>query len=171
MNLDELCKLLVEHGLVDMEKLRLNFTERIMREGGGVPVLQNQEADIIANINTLGKGVDECIRSYSPEKVELYFYLQELANQARVLFYKGANETLKKRNSQKEKPRPVESDKVKFLERLRGLESGFYKSSDIGGPIELKAISVGHFLSHLSEDERKDLRIRYFPNERKWEKY
>lgn len=61
MNLDELCKLLVEHDLVDMEKLRLNFTERIMREGGGVPVLQNQEADIIANINTLGERVDECI--------------------------------------------------------------------------------------------------------------
>lgn len=88
-----------------------------------------------------------------------------------MLFYKGANETLKKRNSQKEKPRPAKSDRIKFLERVRELESGFYKSSDIGEPIGIKAISVGHFLSHLNEDERKGLRIKYIPDERKWEKY
>src|SRR3990167_10980206 len=87
MNLSELCKNLIEHGLLDHEKFKPNFTERIMREGGGIPVLQNQDKDIVANIELTKRGIGRCIEKYSPEKVEIYFTLQELANHARLLFY------------------------------------------------------------------------------------
>ncbi len=172
MNLDELCRKLIEHGLVNLEKLRPNFTERIMREGGGTPVLQHQDADIIVNIKLFEHKIADRIQAYSPEKVEVYFLLQELANHARMNFYKGIDGCLRKEEDRREKRGFDDRDREKIMARLRGLETGFYKSGDIGEPLGLRALSVGVFLSHLNDDERKELGIRYSGTEKRtWEKY
>ena len=171
MNLDELCRKLVEHGLIDQEKFRPNFSERIMREGGGTPVLQNQDTDIIANIQLFEDGTNNCIQSYSPEKVEAYFFLQELANHARGCFYNGANKGSKREDDKKERRGFTEHEREKIEERLKELSVGFYKSREIGEPMGFTAKSIGGFLSHLDENERRRYGIRYLNEKNKWEKY
>ena len=76
MDLKKLIDMLEEHGLLDLENFSPRFTERIMRVGG-VSVLQNQDADIAANLALSRSRIADCIGSYSPEKVEVYFLLQE----------------------------------------------------------------------------------------------
>ncbi len=169
MDLDELCKKLIEHGLMDSEKFKPNFTERIMREGGA-SVLQNQDADVSANIKLFKCRITSCIQAYSPEKVETYFFLQELANHARMCFYEMSGERLDT-DDRKEKRKFTEQDRKRVKEMIGKLEKGFYKSEEIGESIGLSPLSVGVSLSHLSEEEREKFRIRYISAKREWEKY
>ena len=169
MNLDELCALLVEHGLIDKERFNPKFTERIMREGG-VSVLQHQDADITANIKLFEGKIRDRIDYYSPEIVELYFNLQELANHVRVRFFDGVSED-SDGNGNGEKSWFTGQDRERLMARISGLEIGHYRSRDIGEPLGLVATTVGHFLARLNEYGRGSLRIRYIPGERKWERY
>ncbi len=166
MNLDELCALLVEHGLIDKERFNPKFTERIMREGG-VSVLQHQDADITANIKLFEDRIRDCIDHYSPEIVELYFDLQELANHVRVRFFDGVSENPKDGNG--ERRGFTAQDRERLIERISELERGFYRASDIGAPLGLTATTVGHFLARLDEEGRKSLGIKYA--NKKWERY
>lgn len=174
MVLDDLCKKLVEYGLVDVEKFNPNFTERIMREGGGVKVIQNQDADITANIRISARGLEKCIQQYGPEKVEAFFYLQELANHARMLFYRGVNQDPNKgkdENRKTERRGFTEHERESIRERVIDLNPGFYKSIDIGSPLGIKGKSIGTFLAHLDDAEREKLKIKYDSEKKGWEKY
>jgi len=175
MNLDELCKKLIEHGLLDTEKFSPRFTERIMRESGGVQVLDNQSTNIIANIEVTRRGTARCIEQYPPEIVELYFTLQELADHVRINFYKGAEKGQSKNAGKKENLRQVlgEKDRNSIIETVKGLKPGHYKSAEIGelAVLGLGALTIGKVLSHLTEDERNQHKLRYIPAQRTWEKY
>jgi len=175
MDLDDLCKKLIEHGLLDMESFSPRFTERIMREGGGVEVLDNQSANIIANIKTTQGGTARCIEQYPPEIVELYFTLQELADHVRINFYKDAEKGQSKNAGKNEIPmrRLTDEDRSRIIEAVKGLRPGQYKSAEIGEltGLGLGASSIGKVLSHLSEDERKQHKLKYIPANRTWEKY
>ncbi len=169
MDLNDLCQKLFEYGLVDREKFSPNFTERIMREGGGVKVIQNQDSDITANIKILAEGLERCIQAYGPEKVEAFFYLQELANHARMLFYDGAKEfSIEAGNEKKEKKKRgfTEPERKAILEKISGMEPSCYTSKEIGNSLGFDARSVGVFLAHLTDAEREELNLRYDDKER-----
>ena len=174
MDLDDLCNRLVEYKLVDKERFNPNFTERIMREGGGVSVIQNQDSDITANINLLAKGLERCIQVYGPEKVEAFFYLQELANHARVLFYQGVNKEKIKHSEEdgkKTKRRFTEEEREGIFNRIENLKPGFYTSNEIGKSLDISAKSIGGLLSHLEDTEKEELRIKYDSEKGGWQKY
>mgnify|MGYP001587354420 CR=1 FL=1 len=172
MNLDELCKKLIEYEIIDIEKFNPGFTTRIMREGGGVAVLQNQDADIVANIRVNQDKIAGCIDKYSPEKVETYFYLQELANHAREVFYKNSNSSANRTDrGDAGNKRLIEQNRKTLIERISQLEPNLYKSIDIGKPIGLTGRSVGVFLAALDDNEKEQHRIRYLPDKQRWEKY
>lgn len=167
MDLAELCNQLVKYGLVDMDEFRPAFVERLMREGGGVEVLRQQNTNLIANIQFSDKGIEGCVHHYGPEVVETYFILQELADHARRRFLEGVNEGSRGGNG--ERRGFTDQDRERLMERVRRLEIGFYRAGEIGEPLGLTAATVGTFLAHLDEEERRSLGIKYA--DKKWERY
>ena len=177
--LESLIQKLNDHSLVEYENFNPRFAERVMKEGGGVPVLENVYNDIECGLKMTREGLGRCIEEYGVDKVETFFGLLALVSEAIPIFYEEANTTLNRGGNTGKggRKRVVREYRKEILRYLSGIPDGLYSSKElgiiVGKGLEVDIFSgseIGGMLGRLEEEEKEEIGFRY-TSLKKWEKY